>query len=190
MFSSLRKYVFSLGCEKWLMKNVDDILSKIKRDTPKGKVATKKPSSRNSVCTVCNNAHTNDMTKCHTCNAWIHTECDIDKILEDEAERRKYICPPCRQSSHQKADQVDMKSKADTTIHTRATARKETESQTNLKDNRKLSDNNLNHTFIVNTDSQSQNAVANKSLSSEDLTITGDTSVEDVCTTNMKLHIF
>ena len=77
------------GSEKWLMKNVDDILSKIKRDTPKGKVATKKPSSGNSVCTVCNNAHTNDMMKCHKCNAWIHTECDIDKILEDEAERRK-----------------------------------------------------------------------------------------------------
>ena len=128
------------------MKHAEDILKAVKIDSPtKGKIMVKESKTPHSLCTVCNTAQNDDMVECETCKTWIHYECDIDNILEDEEEKVMYICPPCRKLSHEKTKKAEVKGKADSTIRTRAATRKETASQSKLEDN-------LNQTFIVNTD--------------------------------------
>ena len=132
--------------QQWLQENAGEIVNKITSDNKKGFKDLRKPSTEQTNCTICQKEYTDDMVECQGCKVWIHYDCDIDGIIDNESEHRNtriYMCPPCRASPHKDPVHSRKKTNMDSTIKTRTSRRTATVSQAN-SENKRVSEANLN----------------------------------------------
>ena len=139
--------------ENWLKSKVDEICSLIKRrnsmDKSKDEIL-EKSTQQDPDCPICQNKQTDDMVQCKTCDVWVHYDCDVDKVIEDQVEKTQYMCPSCRKSSSVKNKHTPLlKSKSKRTLRTRAVSKKISASQSNKKQNNISSESNLDDTFTI-----------------------------------------
>ena len=146
--------------QQWLQNNIAQVVQTVKSDPKKTSTYPRKISTEQTSCTVCKEEYTNDMVECYNCKKWIHYDCDIDAILDSEAEHkylRKYMCPKCRDSPSKNIVSSKNKNNMNST-KTRASSRITKLTETISK--KVTSESKINETFIINSkDTETTSAV-------------------------------